>query len=136
MYNKKVMEIFQNPQNVGEIKGASGIGTSIDEQCGDIIKLYLQIYKNIVTDAKFKAFGCAGTIACGSVITELVLNKTVEEISKITSDEILKAVGGLPEQKVFSSIVAKVAIDKAILDYNKKQLKLLKSKNKKNTKKN
>lgn len=137
MYNKKVMEIFQNPQNVGEIKGASAVGTSGNEKCGEIIKLYLQINdKKIVTDAKFKASGCASTISCSSIATVLVIGKTLEEVSKITSEDILKAVGNLPEQKVYSSILAKEAIDKAILDYNKKQAKLLKEKNKKNAKKN
>lgn len=131
MYNKKVMEIFQNPQNVGEIKGASGVGTVGNEACGDIMKLFLKIDENdVIIDAKFKTFGCAAAIVSSSVATEIIKGKTVEEALKVTNEEILNIVGGLPDHKIHCSILAKEAIEKAVADYRKKQAKALK----KNTK--
>ena len=134
MYNKKVMEIFQNPQNVGEIKGASGVGTVGNEACGDIMKLFLKIDENdVIIDAKFKTFGCAAAIVSSSVATEMIKGKTVEDALKVTNEEILNIVGGLPDHKIHCSILAKEAIEKAVADYRKKQAKALKAL-KKNTK--
>ncbi len=131
MYNKKVMEIFQNPQNVGEIKGASGVGTVGNEACGDIMKLFLKIDENdVILEAKFKTFGCAAAIVSSSVATEMIKGKTVEEALKLTNEEILNIVGGLPDHKIHCSILAKEAIEKAVADYRKKQAKALKAKNK------
>lgn len=131
MYNKKVMEIFQNPQNVGEIKGASGVGTVGNEACGDIMKLFLKIDENdVIIEAKFKTFGCAAAIVSSSVATELITGKTIEDALKVTNEQILEIVGGLPEHKIHCSILAKEAIEKAVEDYRKKQLKAIKAKNK------
>ena len=135
MYNKKVMEIFQNPQNVGEIKGASGVGTVGNEACGDIMKLFLKIDENdVIIDAKFKTFGCAAAIVSSSVTTEIIIGKTVEEALKVTNEQILSIVGGLPAHKIHCSILAQEAIEKAVADYRKKQARVLKAKNKNATK--
>lgn len=124
MYNEKVMEIFQNPQNVGEIKNASGIGTVGNEACGDIMKLYLKINKDdIIEDAKFKTFGCAAAIVSSSVATEIIKGKTVDEALKLTNEEILNILGGLPQHKIHCSVLAKEAIEEAVKDYRKKQQK-------------
>ena len=132
MYNKKVMEIFQNPKNVGELKGANGIGTVGNESCGDIMKLYLKINENqIVENATFKTFGCAAAIVSSSVATEMIKGKSVDDALKLENESIIEYLGGLPDNKIHCSILAKEAIEEAIKDYRKKEAK----KAKKNAKK-
>lgn len=132
MYNKKVMEIFQNPKNVGELKGANGIGTVGNESCGDIMKLYLKINENqIIENATFKTFGCAAAIVSSSVATEMIKGKSVDDALKLENESIIEYLGGLPDNKIHCSILAKEAIEEAIKDYRKKEAK----KAKKNAKK-
>ena len=89
MYNKKVMEIFQNPKNVGELKGANGIGTVGNAACGDIMKLYIKVDENqVITDASFKTFGCAAAIVSSSIATEIIKGKTIEEALKLENKQI------------------------------------------------
>lgn len=124
MYNEKVVEIFKNPKNVGEIKNASGVGTVGNEACGDIMKLYLKINdKDVITDASFKTFGCAAAIVSSSVATEMIKGKTVEDALKLKNQEILDYLGGLPAHKIHCSVLAKEAIEEAVKDYRKKQAK-------------
>ena len=124
MYNEKVVEIFKNPKNVGEIKNASGVGTVGNEACGDIMKLYLKINdKDVITDASFKTFGCAAAIVSSSVATEMIKGKTVEDALKLENQEILDYLGGLPAHKIHCSVLAKEAIEEAVKDYRKKQVK-------------
>ncbi len=121
MYNEKVIEIFKNPKNVGEIKNASGIGTVGNEACGDIMKLYLKINdKDVITDASFKTFGCAAAIVSSSVATEIIKGKTVDEALLITNKDISDALGGLPEQKLHCSVLGEEAIRNAVADYRSK----------------
>ncbi len=88
MYNDKVMEIFQNPKNVGELKGANGIGTVGNEACGDIMKLYIKVDKNeVITNATFKTFGCAAAIVSSSVATEMIKGKKIEEALKLENQQ-------------------------------------------------
>ena len=132
MYNKKVMEIFQNPKNVGELKGANGIGTVGNESCGDIMKLYLKINENqIIENATFKTFGCAAAIVSSSVATEMIKGKSVDDALKLENESIIEYLGGLPDNKIHCSILAKEAIEEALKDYRKKEAK----KAKKNAKK-
>ena len=132
MYNKKVMEIFQNPKNVGELKGANGIGTVGNESCGDIMKLYLKINENqIIEHATFKTFGCAAAIVSSSVATEMIKGKSVDDALKLENESIIEYLGGLPDNKIHCSILAKEAIEEAIKYYRKKEAK----KAKKNAKK-
>lgn len=127
MYNDKVMEIFQNPKNVGELKGANGIGTVGNEACGDIMKLYLKINNNeIIENASFKTFGCAAAIVSSSVATEMIKGKSIEEALKLENEAIIEYLGGLPDHKIHCSILAKEAITEAINDFRKKQAKLAK----------
>ena len=108
MYNDKVMEIFQNPKNVGELKGANGIGTVGNEACGDIMKLYIKVDKNeVITNATFKTFGCAAAIVSSSVATEMIKGKKIEEALKLENQQILDYLGGLPDNKIHCSILAK-----------------------------
>ncbi len=127
MYNDKVMEIFKNPKNVGELKGANGIGTVGNESCGDIMKLYLKINdKEVIENATFKTFGCAAAIVSSSVATEMIKGKTVEEALELENEAIIDFLGGLPDNKIHCSILAKEAITEAVKDYRKKQAKLAK----------
>ncbi len=121
MYNEKVVEIFTNPKNVGELKDANAIGQVGNPACGDIMKLYLKINdKGIIEDAKFQTFGCAAAIVSSSVATEMIKGKTVEEALKLENQEILDYLGGLPAHKIHCSVLAKEAIEDAIDNYNKK----------------
>ena len=118
MYNDKVMEIFQNPKNVGELKGANGVGTVGNESCGDIMKLYLKINdKEVIENATFKTFGCAAAIVSSSVATEMIKGKTVDEALQLENEAIIDYLGGLPDNKIHCSILAKEAITEAVKDY-------------------
>ncbi|MDR0850261.1 MAG: iron-sulfur cluster assembly scaffold protein [Christensenellaceae bacterium] len=120
MYTEKLMKRFMAPQNVGQIKGASGIGKVGNPVCGDIMKVYLKIENNIVTDAKMKTFGCAAAIVSADIAMDLIKGKTVEEAGKVTNQDVLNVVGEVPSQKIHCSILAKEAIEEAIKDYKKK----------------
>lgn len=120
-YSEKVMDHFTNPRNVGEIEGASGVGTVGNAKCGDIMRMYLDIDENhIVREAKFKTFGCGAAIATSSMATELVKGKTVEEALKVTNKAVMEALDGLPPVKVHCSLLAEQAIHAALWDYAEK----------------
>ena len=117
MYSEKVMEHFQNPRNVGEIEDADGVGEIGNPVCGDIMKLYIKVNDNRITEAKFKTFGCGAAIATSSMVTELVKGKTLEEAEKISRDTVAEALDGLPPVKMHCSNLAADALQKAIEDY-------------------
>lgn len=121
MYNEKVMDVFKNPKNVGEIENPDGIGTVGNASCGDIMQISLKIENNIIVDAKFKTFGCAAAIATSSTATEMIKGMTVEEALKVTNKKVVETLGGLPSQKLHCSVLAEEAIKKAIEDYQAKQ---------------
>ena len=121
MYNEKVMEVFKNPKNVGEIENPDGIGTVGNETCGDIMQISLRIENDVIVDAKFKTFGCAAAIATSSTATEMVKGMTVDEALKVTNKIVIEKLGGLPAQKIHCSVLAEEAIKKAIEDYRAKQ---------------
>ena len=106
MYSEKVMDHFTNPRNVGEIKDASGVGEVGNAKCGDIMKIYLKVEDNIIKDVKFKTFGCGAAIATSSMVTELVIGKTLEEALKITNSTVAEALDGLPPVKMHCSNLA------------------------------
>ena len=120
-YSEKVMEHFRNPRNVGEIENPDGIGHVGNPVCGDIMELYIRVKDNIITDAKFKTFGCGAAIATSSMVTELVKGKTVEEALKISNKAVAEALGGLPPIKMHCSVLAEEALKSAIDDYTTKQ---------------
>lgn len=122
MYNEKVMEVFKNPKNVGEIENPDGIGTVGNEVCGDIMQISLRIVDDVIVDAKFKTFGCAAAIATSSTATEMVKGMTVDEALKVTNKIVIEKLGGLPAQKIHCSVLAEEAIKKAIEDYRAKQV--------------
>jgi nitrogen fixation protein NifU and related proteins len=120
-YGEKVMEHFRNPRNVGEIPDADGIGNVGNPVCGDIMRLYIKVENGIITDAKFKTFGCGAAIATSSMVTELVKGKTIEEALKVSNSAVAEALGGLPKIKMHCSVLAEEALKSAIDDYLKKK---------------
>ncbi len=117
-YTDKVQQHFLTPQNVGEIDKPSGTGDVGSLACGDALKLTLKIDANdIITDAKFKTFGCASAIASSSVLTEMVKGLAVDEAAKITNEDIAQALGGLPKEKMHCSVMGREALEAAIADY-------------------
>lgn len=118
MYTDKVMDHFMNPRNVGEIENADGVGEVGNVKCGDIMKIYLKIdAKEVITDCKFKTFGCGSAVASSSVATELIKGRTVEQALALTNNEVIEALGGLPAVKVHCSVLAEQAIKAAIYNY-------------------
>jgi len=121
MYSEKVMEVFKNPKNVGEIENPDGVGLVGNASCGDIMQITLRIENDIIVDAKFKTFGCAAAIATSSTATEMVKGMTVEEALQLTNKKVVETLGGLPSQKLHCSVLAEEAIKKAIEDYHSKK---------------
>lgn len=119
-YSQKVMDHFMNPRNVGEIDDASGVGTVGNAKCGDIMKVYLKIDDDKITDAKFKTFGCGAAVATSSMATELVIGKSIQEALEITNKAVMEALDGLPPVKVHCSCLAEEALHAALWDYAKK----------------
>ena len=120
-YSDKVMDHFSNPRNMGEIENPSGVGTVGNAQCGDIMRVYLDIDdEGIVRDVKFKTFGCAAAVATSSMATELVKGKTIEAALKVTNSAVCEALDGLPPIKVHCSLLAEEAIHAALWDYAEK----------------
>ena len=122
-YSEKVMEHFRNPRNVGEIENPDGVGKVGNPVCGDIMELYIKVKDGIITDAKFKTFGCGAAIATSSMVTELVKNKSVEDALKISNRAVAEALGGLPPIKMHCSVLAEEALKKALDDYRKRSKK-------------
>ena len=117
MYNEKVMQHFENPQNTGELVDADGIGAVGNPNCGDMMKLYLKIENDRIVDCRFKTFGCAAAIATSSIASEMIMGKSLDEAASITSQDIVDALGGLPERKVLCSTLAPDAIKAALEDF-------------------
>lgn len=123
MYTEKVMDHFTSPRNVGVIEDADGMGEVGNPKCGDIMRFYIKVKDNIITDVKFKTYGCGAAIATSSIATELIKGKSIDEALKLTNKAVVKALDGLPPQKVHCSVLAEEAISAAIEDYKKKHNK-------------
>jgi len=121
VYSDKVMEHFANPRNVGEIPDADGVGKVGNPTCGDVMWLYIKVKNNIITDIKFKTFGCGAAIATSSMITELARGKTIEEAKKISRQDVADSLDGLPPVKMHCSNLASDALREAIKDYEAKK---------------
>lgn len=116
-YTEEVMEHYRNPKNVGKIDDADAIGEAGSLTCGDALKIYLKIKNNIVTDAKFQTFGCGSAVASSSVLTEMIIGKTLDEVKKITNKEIAEQLGGLPPEKMHCSVMGHEALENALSNY-------------------
>ena len=121
-YTEKVIYHLSNPRNVGEIPDADGIGEVGNAKCGDIMKMYLKIDENeVITDVKFKTFGCGAAIATSSVATEMIKGKGIDFALQLKNEDVVEALGGLPAVKIHCSVLAEEAIKKAIGDYYTKK---------------
>ena len=121
LYSEKVMDHFRNPRNVGAIVDADGVGEVGNAVCGDIMKIYLKIEKDIVADVKFETFGCGSAIASSSMATELIKGKPLEQVLQLTNQAVTEALGGLPAHKLHCSVLAQEAIRAAVKDYYDRQ---------------
>ena len=121
MYSEKVIDHFSNPRYVGEIENADGVGTVGNSKCGDIMRMYLKVDDNgVITDCKFKTFGCGAAIATSSMATEMIKGKTLKEALKLTNKAVAEALDGLPPVKMHCSLLAEEAVKAAVEDYMKK----------------
>ena len=120
LYSDKVMDHFRNPRNVGVIEDADGVGEVGNAKCGDIMKMYLKIDGDIISDVKFETFGCASAVASSSMATELIKGQPVSEAMKLTNKAVAEALDGLPDYKMHCSVRAEEAIRNALDDYYKK----------------
>lgn len=120
LYSEKVMDHFKNPRNVGTIENADGVGEVGNAKCGDIMKIYLKIDNDIITDVKFETFGCGSAIASSSMATEMIKNKPVSEALRLSNKAVAEALDGLPAHKMHCSVLAEEAIKSAVEDYYKK----------------
>jgi len=120
-YSEKVMDHFRNPRNVGVMENPSGVGKVGNPVCGDVMELFIKVENDIITDTRFRTFGCGAAIATSSMVTELVKGKSLEEALKISNKAVAKALGGLPPIKMHCSVLAEEALKAAIDDYRKKQ---------------
>ncbi len=117
LYSEKVMEHFTNPRNVGKIEDADGVGEVGNAKCGDIMKIYLKIENDIITDVKFNTFGCGSAIASSSMATELIKGKPLSQALELTNKAVAEALDGLPAHKMHCSVLAEEAIRSAIKNY-------------------
>jgi len=120
MYTEKVMDHFENPRNVGDIPEADGVGQVGNPSCGDIMKIFIKVEGDIISDIKFKTFGCGAAIATSSMVTELVKGKSIDQALQISNKTVAEALGGLPPKKMHCSNLAADALHAAIDDYRKK----------------
>lgn len=125
LYSKKVMEHFQNPHNMGVLKNPSGVGRVGNPVCGDLMELQIKIKADkagraIITDAKFQTFGCGAAIATSSIMTDMIIGKSLKEAQKVSNNSIIEALNGLPPVKKHCSLLAEEALQKAIADYRSK----------------
>ena len=121
MYSEKVMDHFTNPRNVGEIADANAVGEVGNPTCGDIMRIYMKIEDGVITDVKFKTFGCGAAVATSSMATEMVKGKTIAEALALTNKAVAEALDGLPPIKMHCSVLAEDAIKAALIDYYKRQ---------------
>lgn len=122
-YSDKVMDHFMNPRNVGEIENPDGYGKVGNPVCGDLMEMYIKVENDIITDIKFKTFGCGSAIATSSMVTEMAKGMHIDEALKITRDDVASKLDGLPPQKMHCSNLAADALQAAITDYKKKKSK-------------
>ncbi|MBP0958058.1 MAG: Fe-S cluster assembly scaffold protein NifU [Oscillospiraceae bacterium] len=121
LYSEKVMDHFANPRNVGEIENADGIGEVGNAKCGDIMKMYIKVDNGVISDVKFKTFGCGAAVATSSMATEMIMGKSIDDALKLTNKAVVEALDGLPASKIHCSVLAEQALKSAIADYYKRQ---------------
>jgi FeS cluster assembly scaffold protein NifU, Clostridium type len=120
-YSQKVMDHFMNPRNTGEIADANAVGEVGNAVCGDIMRMYLKIENDVITDVKFKTFGCGAAVATSSIATEMIKGKTIKEALDLSNKAVIEALDGLPPEKIHCSVLAEQAVKAAVSDYYRKQ---------------
>jgi nitrogen fixation protein NifU and related proteins len=120
MYSEKTVEHFKNPKHVGEMKDADGVGEEGNMKCGDVMKMFIKVKDNVITDIKFQTYGCIAAIAASDVMCDLALGKTLDDALKLTYKDVVNELGELPTVKVHCSVLGTQALKKAIEDYKKK----------------
>lgn len=123
LYSEKVLKHFRNPKNMGEVKNPDGVATVGNPICGDIMRLFIKVKNDKISDIKFQTLGCAAAIASSSMLTTMVKGKKLSDAEKITKTAVARALGGLPKIKIHCSVLAADALKKAIEDYRKKKIK-------------
>ena len=117
LYSDKVMDHFQHPRNVGKIDDADGIGEVGNAKCGDIMRMYVKVKDDVITDCKFNTFGCGSAIATSSMATELIKGKPISEALELSNKAVVEALDGLPAHKIHCSVLAEEAVRAAVKDY-------------------
>mgnify|MGYP001474579606 FL=1 len=117
LYSDKVMDHFQHPRNVGKIDDADGIGEVGNAKCGDIMRMYIKVKDDVITDCKFNTFGCGSAIATSSMATELIRGKPISEALELSNKAVVEALDGLPAHKIHCSVLAEEAVRAAVKDY-------------------
>jgi len=120
-YTEKVLEYFRNPRNMGKMENPDGVGRVGNPVCGDVMEISIRVKDNRIEDIKFETFGCGAAIATSSVVTELARGKTLEEAEKITNQQVVEFLGGLPPVKKHCSLLAEEGLKAAIADYRARQ---------------
>ena len=120
-YNPVVMDHFNHPRNMGEMEHADGVGNATNPVCGDTMRLFIRVEDRRIVEATFLTFGCGAAIAASSMTTEMIKGKTIEEALRISDQDVVKALGGLPPTKVHCSVLAEKALAAAIADYRAKK---------------
>lgn len=131
-YSDQIMEQIRNPQNMGEIKDADGVGTAGNPVCGDVMRLFIKVTKKpkngatekqeeYIEDVKFQTLGCGAAIATSSMVTTMIKGKRLSEVEEISNKAVADALGGLPPIKMHCSVLAADALKKAIEDYRVKK---------------
>ena len=117
LYSEKVMDHFTNPRNVGKIEDADGVGEVGNAQCGDIMKIYIKVENDIITDVKFNTFGCSSAIASSSMATEMIKGQPISKALELSNKAVVEALDGLPPIKIHCSVLAEEAVKAAVKDY-------------------
>jgi nitrogen fixation NifU-like protein len=115
------MDHFINPRNVGEIEDADGVGVAGNPVCGDVMQITIKVENDVITDAKFKTFGCAAAIASSSMATQMIIGKNVLQAQQFSNKQVIDELGNIPKNKIHCSILAEEAVHKAIEDYLKRK---------------
>ena len=117
LYSEKVMDHFEHPRNVGKMPDADGVGEVGNAKCGDIMRMYIKVKDDVITDCKFNTFGCGSAIATSSMATELIKGKPISEALELSNKAVVEALDGLPAHKIHCSVLAEEAVRAAVKDY-------------------
>lgn len=117
MYTEKVLDHFTHPRNAGELPDADGIGTVGNSKCGDIMRIFIKVENDVITDVTFKTFGCGAAVATSSMATEMIKGRTLAEALTLSNKAVVEALEGLPPAKIHCSVLAEEAVKAALVDY-------------------